>query len=245
MKQAGIMLSEIPFANLPVIFGNSGLQFFILDYEHGGFDYSAMANLITVARLSGITVIVRLSNNARKDNIKLADMGADGFLLPMTNGAADIREVVRYAKYRPVGERGISTMRAHTLYRPPEVCAYQKSANERMKVYAQIETKAGVEHIDEILRAEGVDGCFVGPNDLSDDLGCLAEVNSEKIIKAVQTVGAAARAQGKTAGIITGNEQYLAEAARCGFAAFCIGSELNAVAQYCKSVAERVSKFSF
>lgn len=240
MKQAGIMLSEIPFPNLPILFGNGGLQFFILDYEHGGFDYAAMGNLITVARLRGIPVIVRLPNNGRKDIIKLADMGADGFLLPMTNGAEDIREVVRYAKYRPVGERGISTMRAHTLYAPPEVCAYQKSANARMKVYAQIETKAGVEHIREILSEEGADGCFVGPNDLSDDIGCLGDSASDKILSAIETVGKAANQAGKTAGIITGNEVYLDKAGKCGYNMFCIGSELNAIAQYCKKVSEKV-----
>lgn len=240
MKQAGIMLSEIPFGNFPVIFANGGLQFFIIDYEHGGFDYAAMANLITVARLRGITAIVRLPNNARKDIVKLADMGADGFLLPMTNCAEDIRAVVRYAKYRPVGERGISTMRAHTLYDPPEITEYKKSANVRMKVYAQIETRAGAEHLSEIMGTDGVDGCFVGPNDLSDDLGCLGGKTASAVLEVIRKAGACAAAAGKTAGIITGNADYLAEAGRCGFQMFSVGSELNAAAQYCKAVSEQI-----
>lgn len=239
MKQSGIMLSEIAFSNLPVLFKNAGLSFFILDYEHGGFDYSAMAGILFTARLCGLPSVVRLPDHGRKDIIKLADMGADGFLLPMTNCAQDIASVVRYAKYRPVGERGVSTMRAHTLYSPPDLSVYRHTANENMKVYAQIETKRGVANIAEILSVEGVSGCFVGPNDLSDDFGCLGNGSSGEILSAIGAVGAAAQKARKSAGIITGNPVYLAEAERCGYSMFSVGSELNAIADYCKKTAER------
>ena len=76
----------------------------------------------------------------------------------MTNTADDIKKVVEYAKYAPVGKRGISTMRAHTLYAPPSLCEYMPLANERIKVYAQIETVSGVVNIEEILSVNGVDG---------------------------------------------------------------------------------------
>lgn len=242
MKRAGIMLSEIAFPNISILFKNSGLQFFIIDCEHGGFDYSAVENLIVVARLIDFPVIIRLADNGRKDIVKFADMGADGFLLPMTNRAEDIREVVRYAKYRPAGERGISTMRAHTLYSPPDIRTYTERANARVKVYAQIETKSGVDNLSGILNVEGVDGCFVGPNDLSDDLGCLGETASEGVLSAIREVGIAAAQTGKSAGIITGNEVYLSQAGKSDYTMFCVGSELNAIAQYAKKVAERINR---
>lgn len=235
----GIMLSEIAFPKMPVLFKNAGLSFFILDYEHGGFDYSAMAEILFSARLCGIRSVVRLADNGRKDIIKLADMGADGFLLPMTNTAEDIAKVVRYAKYRPEGERGISTMRAHTMYMPPDACAYRIAANERMKIYAQIETKSGVENIGNILTVAGVDGCFVGPNDLSDDYGCLGNGNADEILSAIRKVGDTAQSAKKTAGVITANGGYLKEAEKNGFTMFSVGSELNAIADYCKRTAER------
>ena len=65
----------------------------------------------------------------------------------MTNTADDVRKVVEYAKYSPIGKRGISTMRAHTLYAPPSLAEYMLEANERVKVYAQIETELGVKNI--------------------------------------------------------------------------------------------------
>lgn len=234
------MLSEIPFANMPVILKNGGLDFFILDYEHGGFDYVDMSRIIMTARLCGIEVIVRLPNNQRKDVVKLMDMGADGLLLPMTNTAEDIAQVVKYAKYRPVGERGISTMRAHTFYNPPAIAEYLPQANARTKVFAQMETAEGTENIAKILAVEGVDGCFVGPNDLSSDYGCLDNDCAEQILSAIGRAGKAAQNAGKTAGIITGNKAYLDKAKECGFTAFCKGSELNAISGYCKSIVKEI-----
>lgn len=134
---------RIAFSNLPVLFRQCGLDFYIIDGEHGAFDYREFYQMICAARLAGgIETIVRLPSNARKDIIKLMDMGADSLLLPMTNGAEEIRQVVKYAKYSPLGERGISTMRAHTLYNPPPLKEYMRTANARTRVYAQIETVA-------------------------------------------------------------------------------------------------------
>ena len=237
MRKSGIMISEIPFSNMPVLMKNAGLDFFILDYEHGGFDYVDMSRMITTARLCGLPVIVRLSNNERKDIIKLMDMGADGLLLPMTNTVSDIQQVVKYAKYQPIGQRGISTMRAHTFYNPPPINEYLPMANARTKVYAQAETVAGVANIEDILNVEGVDGVFMGPNDLSADYGCLGNSNAPEILSAIEKVGKAAEKLGKEAGIITANKNYLTKACENGFTLYSKGSELNAISEYCKKVA--------
>jgi imidazolonepropionase-like amidohydrolase len=94
VRKSGIMVSEISFANLPLILKGAGLDFFILDCEHGGFDYSDVSKILTVAKLCKLDCIVRLADNSRKDITKMMDMGAMGLLLPMTNCAADIEKMV-------------------------------------------------------------------------------------------------------------------------------------------------------
>ena len=235
-KEAGIMISEIGFSNFPVLLKSAGLDFFILDCEHGGFDYADISRMLMTARLIGLTAVVRVADNSRKDLIKFADMGAGGVLLPMTDCAEDIEKVVRFTKYSPLGRRGRSTMRAHTLYSPPEIGRYMREANGRFRVYAQLETAAGVKNAAEILAVDGVDGCFVGPNDLSDDYGCLENTAAPQIFMAIQEVGAAARTAKKTAGIITGNKIYMSAAKKNGFEMYCKGSELNAVKEYCVAI---------
>lgn len=224
---AGVMLNEVAFPNFPLIMRQSGLDFMILDSEHGGFDYSAMASLIMGARQAGLPVIVRLADNSRKDITKVMDMGADGLLLPMTNTADQIRQVVRYAKYAPEGQRGISTNRGHTFYNPGNQEEYMKQANDSTMVFAQIETGEGLRNVDEILGVEGVYGVFVGPNDLACDLGCLGSETKEPVLSAIREVGQAAGRCGKRAGIITERENFLQEARKAGFDLMCSGSEIS------------------
>ena len=237
-RKSGIMINEIPFSNLPVLFRQCGLDFYIIDDEHGGFDYREIYGMICSARMiGGIETIVRLPSNERRDIVKFMDMGADSLLLPMTNGAEDIRRVVRYAKYAPIGERGISTMRAHTLYAPPPLLDYMKEANARTKVYAQIETKSGVDRIDEILAVEGVTGFLLGPNDLSDSYGCLGDDAAPQILSAIARTAESAKKLGKTSGIITANERYIAAAKEAGMTMFSRGSELSLLADGLKKTA--------
>lgn len=239
-KYAGVMISEAPFLNMPVLFKGCGLDFVIIDTEHGGFDYSTLSGMIMNARLCGLTVIIRIPDNQRRDVTRMMDMGADGLLLPMTNCAADIRQVVNYAKYAPMGRRGISTTRAHTNYNPPALEKYMVEANERTLIFAQIETGAGVENIEEILAVEGVAGVMVGPNDLSCDLNCIGQ--DDPIFEAMEKVGAAAKNAQKHCGIITVKKSLLDKASEIGMGWYSIGSELNMLKAGCKAVVRQVSE---
>lgn len=240
-RSAGIMINEIAFCNLPVLLKRAGLDFYIIDCEHGGFDYREVFGMASAARLAGgIETIVRLPSNMRKDIVKFMDMGADSLLLPMTNCAADIAEVVKYAKYFPVGERGVSTMRAHTLYNPPPIAEYAASANAHTRIYAQIETKAGVENADEILSVNGVAGCFIGPNDMAVSYGCSLSGGAPEIYAAIERVAECAKKRGKACGIITADKGYLSCAKKVGASAFCKGSELSLLVSGARAVAGEI-----
>jgi len=236
--KSGTMLSEICFPNFPVIAKNSGLDFIIIDNEHGNFDYGDISRLVMNANLIGIEVIVRIGDSSRAHITKLADMGVSGFLLPMTNCAADIEVVVQYAKYTPVGKRGISTTRAHTLYNPPPLLEYMEAANKKMKIYAQIETVSGMENLKDILMTDGVEGIFIGPNDLSIDMACIND--KDKLYKAIKTIAEGANAHNKPFGIITGNKDLIDIAAKNNARMISIGSELNMLINGCKKISKDI-----
>lgn len=231
MRLAGVMISEIPFSNFPVLFKSGGLDFLILDCEHGGFNFTDVSKILMTAKLCGMLAIVRIPDNGRRDIIKFMDMGAGGLLLPMTNRAEDIGRVVEYAKYAPLGKRGISTMRAHTMYAPSSLTEYMVRANSETKIFAQIETAEGVRNLEEICSVPGVAGCLVGPNDLSCDYGCLTDQQSEKIADVIRKVAESAQGKGKQSGIITSNEYYLRTAKEAKMDYFCVGSELSMLKQ--------------
>lgn len=236
--KVGTMLSEVCFPNFPVILKNEKVEFLIIDNEHGAFDYAFLSAVIMNARLVDLPVIIRLPDNSRRDITKLVDMGASGFLLPMTNNAKDIKKVVDYAKYAPIGKRGISTNRAHTLYNPPPLEAYMTDANKRVKVYAQIETKEGVSNIDEILTVNGVDGVFVGPNDLSCDMDCIG--NNAPIKDALKTISEAAERHQKGWGIITTSKDLIDCSLENGASFISYGSEINMLKNASKMIRKNV-----
>jgi 2-keto-3-deoxy-L-rhamnonate aldolase RhmA len=219
---------------MPVLFQKSGFDFFILDTEHGSFDHAALSGIIMNARLCGLPVIIRLPDNQRRDIIRLLDLGADGLLLPMTNNRQDIQHVVEYAHYAPLGKRGISTTRAHTFYSPPDLSQYMADANRRTMVFAQIETREGLENIADILAIEGVSGALLGPNDLACDLGCIGD--DEPILNAINKLADACCSSGKLSGVITSREIYLNAAIRKGLRLLCIGSELNHLKNACQQI---------
>ena len=233
----GTMLSEAAFTNFPIILKNAGIDFYIIDCEHGAFDFHTLSELITKSKLVGIKTIIRIGDARREYITKLCDMGASGFLLSMTGTASDIEAVVRYAKYSPIGKRGISTTRAHTLYNPPRLTDYMASANREMKIYAQIETAEGVSNIGSILKVNGVDGVFIGPNDLSDDLGCIGDNTPVK--QCISQVAKAANTVGKPWGIITANRDLIDHSTVLGVNMISCGSELNMLIDGCKRLSEK------
>src|SRR5690606_21986566 len=167
MKKVGMMISEISFTHMPLLMKQAGMDFIIIDCEHRPFDYKEVSTMIMNARLSKIEVFVRLSNSERKDIQKYLDMGVDGLILPMTNEAKDIEKVINLTLFSPQGQRGISNMRAHAMYNPTVLEDYMKKENNRIKVFAQIETKEGLMNISEIASVKHLHGIFIGPNDLS------------------------------------------------------------------------------
>lgn len=236
--ETGTMLSEIPFVNFPIILKNAGFDFFILDSEHGAFDYSVISQLIMNSKLVGFPIIIRISDNNRMNITKFMDMGVTGLLLPMTNTKADMEKVVEYAKYAPIGKRGISTTRMHTLYNPPRLEEYMQLANKATKIYAQIETKAGVENSFEILSVDGVDGVFIGPNDLSCDLNCIGD--KEPILDCIKKVSDNAKYLNKQCGIITTDKTYIEYAKECKVDAISYGSELHMIIDSCQNIIRSV-----
>lgn len=240
-RKKGMMLSEVPFRNFPVLLKDCGFDFMIVDTEHGGFDYADLSGLLMTARLVSLDCIVRLPDNTRRDITRMADMGAKGFLLPMTDSAEQIAKAVEYAKYAPVGKRGISTMRAHTLYHPPKLDAYREAANAFTEIYAQIETKAGLDRIEEILAVRGVTGCLMGPNDLTCDLWFPPDAHAV-IEGEIARLSECAARSGKYAGIITSDDGYLSAAKRAGMTHFCVGSELSMLKDAALRTIEKIEK---
>ena len=127
----GTMVSLFDHPEIAKIIKLCGFDYFIVDCEHGNFDYTSVARIMTVARECGICGMVRIPDVKREFVLKYMDMGAGGLLLPNTETVEQARALVEFAKYAPLGNRGVQLFRGHTgfekIVSPVE---YMKKANQ-------------------------------------------------------------------------------------------------------------------
>lgn len=236
----GAFLSEIASPNILRIMKVAGIGFVIVDCEHGPFDFSQVASLAAVARGLELPMLVRIPYINREHIQKYLDSGVDGLLAPMTGTAEAAEELVRYSKYAPAGVRGISLMRPHSEYNPGDLCTYMKKANQSTMLFVQIETQEGVENADEIAAVEGIDGIFVGPNDLASDFGRPGEFNTSDMTNSIKEVIEASKKVNKPCGIISSQISYLKECREMGMTIFSCNSEVGLLY---KGVTEMIKDF--
>lgn len=234
----GTMLSEVYTPNVVRVIKAGGMEFIIIDSEHGYFDYSQIANIVAVCNGFDIPIIVRVPNIDRASITKVLDMGVDGLLIPMVNTALDAENVVNYAKYAPLGARGISTTRAHTNYEPPKLSEYIEHANNKTIILAQIETKQALLNADKIIEVEGIDALIIGPNDLAIDLGTPGDFETASMEKSIETVVASARKAKKPCGIVASNIGFLHKCKDMGMTIFSCNSEVGMI----KSASKKIVK---
>jgi 2-keto-3-deoxy-L-rhamnonate aldolase RhmA len=202
------------------ILGLAGFDFSVVDTEHGYFNPESVERMVRAAEGASIPVIVRVPNcHASADVGRALDAGACGILFPRADGIAAVRGAVEAAKYAPVGKRGLAGVRANRYGTIP-FDRWVADANDGSIVFVQIETAAALEAVDAIAPEKWVDVVFVGPNDLSQALGIPGNYGAERYRAAVERVGAAARANGKAAGIMLREAGQIAGLRSQGYTVF-------------------------
>lgn len=196
----GTMVTTFASPDIAKILQVCGFDFLIVDCEHGSFTTREVANIIAVARGIGMPALVRIPEMRREHALKFMEMGASGLLLPNTESAEQAKLLVDCTKYAPLGHRGVSLSRPHTDFKKVSGATYMPEANDDTILMCQIESRKGVENVEEIIAVEGIDVAFIGPNDMSQDYGILGQFEHPEIVAAFEKIVAAAQANGKWAG---------------------------------------------
>ncbi len=168
------------------IMASAGFEWLVIDMEHTSIDLATANNLITTIQANGIKALVRVSKNEEVIIKKVLDMGADGIIVPMVNSKSDALKAIGYAKYPPVGKRGVGLFRAQKY--GIGFNEYKKWVDEELVIIAQIEHYKAVENIDEIITTKGIDGVIIGPYDLSGSLGYPGEYEREDVVNGIESV---------------------------------------------------------
>jgi 2-keto-3-deoxy-L-rhamnonate aldolase RhmA len=192
----GTMIVQVREPAIVQLLAEYGLEYVIIDMEHGTYNLETAADLIQTARLTGITPFVRVGETQYTLYARLLDAGAQGIMTPRVESVEQVEHLVRYTKYPPVGERGFSRLAAHVNFGQVDIPAYVEWANANIINIIQIESQRGVEALQEMLEVPGVDAVMLGMDDLSLSLGVpgntrhpLAEAALERVVKTCKARG--------------------------------------------------------
>ena len=196
-----------------------GWDWLLIDMEHGPVPLSDAATMVTAIRAGGATPFVRPAWNESAQIQRVLDLGAYGIIVPVVNDVAAARAVVRDARFPPLGERSRGGVRANLAFRT-DPNTYSERANDTVSVFVQTETREAAENAAAILAVDGVDGLFVGPNDLAASYGMRypdAWNGDGPYMDAVRRIPKQCRDAGKVAGILARDAEQAKEMLALGY----------------------------
>ena len=199
-----------------------------LDVQHGGLDYVGAAQAILAVGLAGKPTLARIPVGEFALASRLVDAGAAAVIAPMIDDAPTAHRFAAHVKFPPLGQRSWGPRAAQALsgFVGP---AYLHAANAMTLAIAMIETREALASLEAILATPGIDGVFVGPNDLSIALsrGGAIDPDGEDVERALIEIAAQAAAHGKFAGLFCHQGRRAKWAAAHGFALRSISSDLT------------------
>jgi 2-keto-3-deoxy-L-rhamnonate aldolase RhmA len=199
----GMMVTEFDSPAIPVILADAGLDFFILDMEHGAYTLKSALAILQTARLANITPLVRVPDGMYHVIAPVLDAGTQGIVVPRVETREVAERSIAAMRYPPLGVRGIYGGKANNDYQPVRLIEYTRHANENVLAMIQIESKTAVDRVDELLATPGLDGVLVGPWDLALSLG--VDPGDALVEKMVQRVLDATKRHNVACGIHVGD----------------------------------------
>lgn len=165
-----------------------GVDCIWLDLEHHATSVETANQLMRAARVGKSDVMARPGKGEFMRMARLLEAGAQGILYPRCDDATEAAEVVRWAKFAPLGERGADTSNPDNPYAFMPPAPYVKEANQETFVAIQIESPSAAKQAGEIASVEGVDMLFFGPADYGLLSGATAEGKPERVREAADQV---------------------------------------------------------
>jgi len=220
----------------------AGFDTIYIDLEHSSFSLETTAQICMAALEVGIAPFVRVPANTPDYVARVLEGGALGVIAPHIRSADEARDVVRAAKFAPLGERSNAGGLPHLHYRSFPIAEAYAALNDATMVIVQFESAATLERTEEIIAVEGVDMVLVGLNDLMADWGIPGQYDDPRVRDAYARTIAACRRHGKHCGVggLASRPDLAAEFVRMGARYVSTGNDLAFLLGACTARAKQV-----
>ena len=197
--QIGLWLS-LGDPSVAELASKTGFDWVVIDGEHGP---NRLRDVLEQLRAVGDEAhpIVRLRDDNRAEIKQMLDIGAQTILIPMIESGEQARQAVRATRYPPQGVRGVAPALARASGYGA-IMDYIHTANDQICLIVQVETRAGIAALDDILAIDGVDGVFIGPLDLAADMGHLGRPDAPEVQAVIDDALGRIATAGKASGLL-------------------------------------------
>lgn len=207
------------------VLSTAEFDWILIDAEHSPNDLRTIMQQLQILEGKKSDAVVRLPMGEPWLIKQVLDAGAQSLLIPMVETADQARALVQATQYPPHGIRGSGASIARaSMFSTRE--NYIKTANAQICLIVQVESRAGLEALDEILTVDGIDGVFVGPSDLSVDMGYQGDMSQPEVQDAIKDALGRISSAGKAAGIISVDDKEAQEYAQWGARFLAVGVDL-------------------
>jgi 4-hydroxy-2-oxoheptanedioate aldolase len=184
------------------ICGLAGFDFVWIDAEHAPLSERDCEDLVRAAEVRHTIPLVRVPSNTSETIMRYLDVGCMGVIIPGVTSRAEVEAAVKAVKYNPSGSRGLTSTRTADFGLIKPLAEYVMEANAQTLVLVIIENPEAVEHLEEILSVDGLDGAIFGGTDLSAALGVPGQWQHETVQQAFQTFIECGLRSGKPIGTV-------------------------------------------
>lgn len=224
------------------IMGRAGMDFAIIDMEHGPYNIQTAQNSIRAAEVVGISPIIRVGKNDPVDILRALDIGAEGVEVPQIGDAEDAKLMASASRYHPMGDRGVCRYVRAAGYSSIERHKYFETANQRTVTIAHLEGVKAIRNLDEIMAVEGLDILFIGPYDLSQSVGVPGDVTHPLVLKQMEEVIAKAKKAHKILGTFADDIAAAKRWMDAGVMYIAISVDVGIFYNACRNIVEGLSK---
>ena len=219
------------------IMGTCGFDWLVIDGEHAPNDIRSIRDQLIALTASPSHPVVRVPVGETWMIKQVLDAGAQTVLVPIVESAEQARELVRACHYPPKGVRGVGATAARaTMF--GSVSEYIQTADQEVCLLVQVENRAGIDALDEILQVEGIDGVFIGPADLSTDMGHQGNSAHPEVRAAIADAITRIKAAGIAPGILGVSEEATQAYLDMGAQFLAVGIDVLVLAQNARALSQ-------
>jgi 4-hydroxy-2-oxoheptanedioate aldolase len=220
------------------ICAGAGLDWLLIDAEHSPNDLRSLLSQLQAVAAYPVQAVVRPPVVDPVLIKQLLDIGAQNLLLPMIESAEAARAAVAATRYPPRGVRGVGSALARAS-RWNRIEGYAASADEDITVLVQVESRAGLDALEEIATEDGVDGVFIGPADLAASLGHLGDPEHPDVVAAIEGAMTTLSRLGKAFGVNAFAEARARRSIELGCRFIVVGADVALLARGSEDLATR------